>query len=96
MFYSWGEDCENTGVLGLGEVTSQAFPTTPLIFIDKRLKFIHCGEKHAAAIDSTYLLIFYKQNKKIFKIKEGFIYGGLDSTENWGLMRIITLMSLNN
>lgn len=61
MFYSWGEDNENTGVLGLGAINSQTFPTTPMAFMDKRLKFIHCGEKHAAAIDSTkFLCDFYK------------------------------------
>jgi alpha-tubulin suppressor-like RCC1 family protein len=61
MVYSWGNDREKTGILGLGYTYNQATPLLNTNFANKKIVEISLSEKHAAAIDGKFYsrLIFY-------------------------------------
>ena len=50
--YSWGEDINKTGILGLGTNYNQSKPIINNFFINKKISTISISEKHACAIDS--------------------------------------------
>lgn len=50
--YSWGNDRENYGTLGMGLNYSQASPCLNLNFSNKKIIDISMSEKHCAALDS--------------------------------------------
>ena len=50
--YSWGNDRERTGILGLGTCYQQATPMLNTNFMNRKILEISLSEKHAAAIDS--------------------------------------------
>lgn len=50
--YSWGNDREKHGVLGLGLNYNQQTPILNLNFSNKKIIDISLSEKHAVALDS--------------------------------------------
>lgn len=50
--YSWGNDREKNGVLGLGLNYNQPSPILNLNFSNRKIIDISLSEKHAAALDS--------------------------------------------
>lgn len=50
--FSWGNDREKLGVLGLGLTYNQQSPILNLNFSNKKIIDISLSEKHAAALDS--------------------------------------------
>ncbi len=51
--YSWGEDYDQTGILGLGSTYLQETPILNTNFYGKKIVEISLSDKHAAAIDSN-------------------------------------------
>ena len=54
LVFSWGNDRDKTGILGLGYTYNQSTPLLNTNFANKKIKEISISEKHAAAIDSKY------------------------------------------
>ncbi len=51
--YSWGNDRDRTGLLGLGLNYSQPSPVLNTNFTNKKIIDISLSDKHAAAVDSN-------------------------------------------
>jgi alpha-tubulin suppressor-like RCC1 family protein len=51
LVYSWGNDRDRSGVLGLGFNYNQPTPLLNTNFANKRIIDISLSEKHCAAID---------------------------------------------
>lgn len=49
--YSWGNDKERSGILGLGSCYQQATPILNTNFLNRKITEISLSEKHGAAID---------------------------------------------
>ena len=56
--FSWGEDINKIGILGLGMIYNQSKPLLNKFFINKKITSISMSENHACAIDSTFFLKF--------------------------------------
>ncbi len=52
LVFSWGNDRDKTGILGLGYTYNQPTPLLNTNFANKKIKEISLSEKHAAAVDS--------------------------------------------
>ena len=52
LIYSWGNDREKTGILGLGFNYNQQKPILNTNFAGKKIIDMSLSQKHAAAIDS--------------------------------------------
>ncbi len=50
--YSWGNDRDKFGILGLGYTYRQDSPILNTNFLNKRIVDISLSEKHGAALDS--------------------------------------------
>lgn len=56
LVFSWGNDRDKTGILGLGYTYNQSFPLLNTNFTNKRITDISLSNKHAAAIDCNIFI----------------------------------------
>ena len=49
--YSWGNDKEKTGILGLGSCYMQATPLLNTYFVNRKIIDISLSERHGVATD---------------------------------------------
>lgn len=60
--YSWGNDRDKTGILGLGFTYIQANPVLNTNFANKKIIDISLSEKHGVAMDSIFYLILVNRH----------------------------------
>jgi hypothetical protein len=51
--YSWGEDTNKTGILGLGKIYNQTRPHLNDNLLNKRITSVSMSGKHVCAVDGN-------------------------------------------